>query len=810
MIRTIRLRRIRAILFLGIGVIVAGGLQTAEPKAQNVPTRVQPPRVEARTVLQTYCVTCHNERLKTAGLSLESITVEPIGEDAEVLEKVVQKVKTGAMPPAGRPRPDKATVEGFVSSLETALDQAALADPNPGRVSIHRLNRTEYTNAIRDLLALEIDGSSLLPADDSSYGFDNIADSLAMSPTLLDRYLIAAQTISRLAIGDSSIRPVVQSYEADAAWSQRQRMSEDLPFGTRGGFAVPHYFPVDGEYAIRIRLKSNIAGFIVSIQEPNQLLILLDGEQAKQVTVWCDPDDAAYSACLSGAVEANLEARVSVKAGQHVVAATFVQSPAIKEGLGPTRMPVASFAYQLGAGARARIVSIEVDGPHGVVGLGDTPSRQQVFLCRPADAADENRCAHVILSALARRAYRRPVTEADIQPLLSFFESGRREGSFDKGIELALERILVDPEFLSRVVKPASSMRAGGPTTASREREVQRISDLALASRLSFFLWSSIPDDELLDLATRGNLSDPAILEQQVRRMLTDARSRALANNFFDQWLFLRNVGDVEPDTNEFPDFDGELRDAFRQEAELFLESQLRNDRSALELLTADYTFVNQRLAEHYGIPNVYGSHFRRVTYPDDKRRGILGHGGLLTAINLYPNRTSPVKRGVWLLNNLLGAPPPPPPPDVPAFPEEASGSRLTVRERLEEHRKNPACAACHASIDPLGFALENFDAVGMWRDRDAGAPIDASGTLPDGTAFSGPRELRELLLNRREQFVTTLTKNLLTYALGRGPEYYDMPAIRKIVNETASADFRWSSLVVAITKSIPFGMTTS
>ena len=755
----------------------------------------------SRALLDRYCVTCHNETLKTANLMLDTADVDHVAEGAEVWEKVVAKLRAGVMPPAGRPRPEQTLVTSFVGHLETELDAAAAANPNAGRRGAHRLNRVEYVNAIRDLLGLEIDGRALLPADAVGYGFDNVADVLSVNPGLIERYMIVAQKISRLAVGDPTIRAEVASYRAAAMARQEARAGEDSTFGTRGGIAVRHHFPVDGEYTFAALFQRTVSGNIRGVGEPNTLELRLDGVLLEQFTVFCDPNarsQSLYGDDCSMKADENLEVRVPVTAGDHLVAADFVKNPWMREGLVPDRIPIGFYAYKNG-NVQLTVERLNIGGPYDVSGPGESETRRNIFICRPTGSDDEEACAKTILSALARHAYRRPVGDGDVETLLPFYRDGRQR-SFDAGIQLALQRILVDPEFLFRAEHQPDNVEAASSYP---------VSDIELASRLSFFLWSSIPDDELLELAARGNLSDPAVLRGQVTRMLADERATALVKNFGGQWLYLRNLREVAPDPKEYPDFDDNLRDAMQRETELFFEDQLRSDRPLADMLRADYTFINQRLAEHYDIPRVYGSHFRRVTLPDERRAGLLGQAGILVATNTYPSRTSPVKRGVWLLENILGSPPPAPPPDVPPFPEEENDTVMTVRERMEKHRENPVCATCHARIDPLGFALENFDAVGKWRDRDreAGVLIDASGQLPDGSTFNGPVELRELMLEQPEAFVSTVTQKLFTYALGRGLEYYDMPALRKVVRDAVPTDYRWSSIVTGIVESMPFQM---
>ena len=760
--------------------------------------------------------------------------VTNVGEAPEVWEKVVQKLRGGMMPPARRPRPDPQAYEGFQSWLETSLDRAAAATTAPGRVPTHRLNRAEYANAIRDLLALDIDGASLLPADDSGHGFDNLAGTLALSPVLMERYMSAARRISRLAVGDPSIGPgfTSKTYVIPINMAQNERMSEDLPFGSRAGIAVRHRFPLDGEYVIRLRLKRSVYEYIVNLDEAHDLDVRLDGRRVARFSVGGEASGKPAPLSFSGtfvaagnagypsqewdeyrtSADAGLVVRVAVRAGTRVVGVSFVGRSWEHEGVRQPRLREygATVTETTDTSSRPEgpgLESVAIDGPYAVTGQGETASRDRIFVCQPdstADPADndEARCARSILSRLARRAFRRPVNDADIQPLLLFYETGRTDGGFEAGIQAALERILIDPEFLFRIERDPAGVAPGTP---------YRLSDLELASRLSFFLWSSIPDDELLDVAASRELSDPGVLEQQVRRMLADRRATALVDNFVSQWLTLRRVGGVTPDPNLFPGFDENLREAFQRETELFVESQLREDRSVVELLSADYTFLNERLARHYGIPNVRGSRYRRVTVGDERRGGLLGHGSILS-VTSYGNRTSPVLRAKWLLENILGTPPPPPPPDVPPLPEAGpAGQPRTVRDRLAQHRRSPVCAVCHAPMDPLGFALENFDAIGQWRTTDAGLPVDASAVLADGiTTFEGPAGLRRVLLSRAEQFVETLTEKLLTYGLGRGLEYYDRPVIRSITRAAEADDYRWSSLILGVVESTPFRMRST
>ena len=784
--------------------------QISNPVAPPETTRLQssnpgsPPAAQQRAVLNRYCVTCHNQELKTAGLMLDNLDVENISEGAELWEKVLDKLRAGAMPPAGMPRPDRSTSDALVAWLETELAREATAKPNPGRPAIQRLNRAEYTNAIRDLLEVDIDGASLLPADDVSYGFDNIGDVLSVSTMLMERYLSAARKVTQLAIGDSTMRS--DTYDVHRFLVQEDRISEDLPFGSRGGMAIRHFFPLDGDYVIQIRLKRDYSGEeILGIHERHQLDVLLDGARIKLFQVGGEQDTPGSNAEKNPVeyrrtADAGLEVRFPAEAGKRLVGITFVKETTVPEGIFQPRL--AGIETKFWRDNSLSVTRVSISGPYDAKGAGNIPSRRKIFTCRPAGSGDKEACAEQILSALARRAYRRPVTDADIQTLLSLYRQVQSSQGFEAGIGMALRAILVSPEFLFRIERDPADV---APDTA------YRISDLELASRLSFFLWSSIPDDQLLDLAEAGELKDPAVLEEQVGRMLDDSRSQALVNNFAGQWLYLRNMRLVTPEQSVFPTFDQNLRHAFQRETELFFESMLREDRSVMDLLTADYTFVNERLARHYQIPNIYGNHFRRVTLRDEHRRGLLGQGSILT-VTSYANRTSPVLRGKWLLENILGTPPPPPPPNIPALKDSGQdGEALSVRERMEQHRANPACASCHEVMDPLGFALENFDGIGQWRTTsEANTPIDASGVLPDGTRFEGPVGLRELLVSRRQQFVTTVTERLLTYALGRGVENYDAPAVRKIIQEATPSDYRWSSITMGIVKSVPFQMRRS
>ena len=754
------------------------------------PASAPSPLTRYRALLDRYCAGCHNRQLKTAGVELDHLDLARAGDDAPVWEKVVRQLRTGMMPPQEMPQPPAEERSAFMSWLESALDRAAEIDPDPGRPAAYRLTRTQYANAIRELLALEIDGPSLLPPDDPAFGFDNIADSLSFSPLLLERYLSAARKISRLAVGDATMQPAAATYATSPLAVQSGRMSEELPFGSGGGLAIRHRFPLDGEYVMTISLQRR------RTSRPRQLDVRLDAKRLRLIRLEGQDGRSAYGQPAAP----DLTVRFPAEAGTRTVAVSFLRRAPAPEGLGPARLPVGSLR---GGHSDFGVRSVRIDGPFLAQGPGDTPSRRLIFICRPISAgeAGELDCARRILAHLARRAYRRPVTNGDVDPLLDFYRQGRSRGGFDAGVQVALERILVDPEFLFRVEREP----AAAPSTAFN------LGDLDLASRLSFFLWSSVPDEKLLEAAIAGKLSEPPVLEDQVRRMLADPRSRTLVTNFAAQWLHLRNLRAVTPDENRYPEWDDNLREALRRETELFLESQLVRDRSVTELLDAGYTFVNERLARHYGIPHVYGNRFRRVDLDDERRRGLLGQGSVLT-VTSYATRTSPVLRGKWLLENILGTKVPPPPANVPELPEHGEAARpASLRQRMEQHSRNPACSSCHRLMDPLGFALENFDAIGRWRDRSQdGVPINSLATLPDGTAIHGPADLRSVILNRRREFIETLTGKLLTYAVGRGVEHYDMPAIREIMREAAPSNYRWSALILGIVKSRPFRMKRS
>ena len=786
---------------------------------------------EARALLNRYCVACHNRRTLTAGLALDTLDVSQVETNAATWEHVIRRLRANAMPPAGRPRPAAATTHGFIEWLEAELDRAGLESPDPGRPAVHRLNRAEYANAIRDIFGLEIDVNALLPADDEQEGFDNIAEVLSVSPTLIERYLAAARRISQLVVGDTSVRAVSEVYPIHGAVDQDGPVSDDLPFGSRGGVAIEHHFPVDGEYVIRFSLRKQEYGYVRGLGRAHELDVRVDGERVGGFTVGRDWDQGqrppmGYAGKFESIYDSSsfpewelyalhadegLEVRTSVSAGRHQVGLSFHRRPALPEGILPLPLDRSTYSYGQNEFQEGNpgVSEVQIIGPYNPTGAAGLPSRERLFVCEPTGGvAEEERCARTILSTLARQAYRRPATAADVETLLPFYRDGRADGGFDVGIQAAVERLLVDPEFLFRIETDPAGVPAGTP---------YRLADLELASRLSFFLWSSIPDDELLDVAAAGRLSEPQVLDEQIERMLADPRSKALVENFAGQWLQLRKLRNATPDTATYTAFDENLREAMWQETELFLENELREDRPVVNALRANYTFVNERLARHYGIPDVHGVHFRRVDYPDDTRGGILGHASLLT-ITSYANRTSPVVRGVWLLENVLGTPPSPPPPDVPSLPTANEGEApRSVRERLEQHRNNAVCASCHSTIDPLGFALEQYDAIGRWRATnggntpfDTGIPINASGTLIDGTEVHGLAGLRNVILNREGQFVETVTEKLLTYALGRTLEHYDMPVVRQISRQTAPGDLTWSTLVSSVVKSTPFLMRRS
>jgi mono/diheme cytochrome c family protein len=800
---TARTRRSRHLLlwFLcGLSVLGVDGYVRAAGPPQQAPATSAPAaaaKSPERALLDQYCVTCHNQRTKTGNVTFDTLDLGQLADHAAVWEKAVRKLRGGMMPPPGVRRPEQASVDSFVSWLERSLDQAAAANPNPGRVALHRLNRAEYANAIDDLLGLHIDAGLFLPQDEEADGFDNVASVLKVSPSFLDQYISAARIVSTRAVGNPSPKPTSATYRPTRGTDQGAHI-EGLPLGTRGGLIVEHFFPADGEYKLNISGLAT-AGYVRGMEFQHTLVATIDGAKVFTGQIGGEADMKAIDQLQAPAVAAvngrfqNLPFKVT--AGPHKIGVTFIARSyaesdevlfAFRPGIGEERIP--------------RVASVEVVGPFNPVGLSDTPSRQRIFICHPANASAELPCATKIISTFARRAFRRPVTEADLQAPLGFYRKARDSGDFDLAIRDGLTAILASPKFLFRAERLPANVQPGA---------VYRISDLDLASRLSFFLAGRLPDDELLDVAEKGRLSDPKVLEAQVRRLLAAPTANFLVTSFAFQWLKVRGIDNIDPDAVLFPNFDDGLRDAFRKEMELFVGSILHEDRSVLDLLTADHTFVNERLALHYGIPNIRGAQFRRVTLTDPNRWGLLGKGSVLMTTS-YANRTAPVLRGAWILENIIGTPPAAPPPDVEGFKENKEGEKArSVREIMEQHRSKPSCNACHGVMDPLGFSLENYDAIGEWRakDRYAGSPIDASGKLVDGTPVNSPADLRVALMKRPEQFVQTMTEKLMTYGLGRSIEYYDMPSIRAIVRDAARDHYRFSSLVMGIVKSPAFQM---
>ncbi|HTP31182.1 MAG TPA: DUF1592 domain-containing protein [Candidatus Acidoferrales bacterium] len=745
-----------------------------------------------RAFLNQYCAYCHNDQTKSGGMSL--VHVSP-----ELGEKIIRKVRVGMMPPPGMPRPATEAAKTFVASLETTIDQAAGAHPDPGRPALHRLNRTEYANSIRDLLGLQIDVTALLPADDMSHGFDNMADVLTMSPALMEGYIRAAGRISREAMGDPSARAITSTYSIPRVLSQVRHV-EGTPLGTRGGMALFHNFPADGKYVFKVGFYYSPTGPLYGMNQGKgqQIEIAIDGERVALLDI---------NPAMTLAKDGIKTEPIAVKAGPQRVSASFPQKAdgPIEDEYRMVEQSLVDVSVGTVPGMTTlpHLHELSITGPAKVEGISETAARRRILTCKPVTARDEIPCAKQILAPLARQAYRRPVTDNDLEPLLGFYQSGRNEGDFDAGIRTALQAILANPEFVFRFERTPAGVAPGAN---------YRIGELELASRLSFFLWSGPPDEALIAAAAQGRLRDPAVLEKQVRRMLADPRSASLATTFAGQWLHLQNLKIANPDLFEFPDFDRTLANSMRRETELLFENIMREDRSVLELLTADYTFVDERLAKHYGVPNVMGSRFRRVSVTDPNRYGVLGHGGILT-LTSTALRTSPVQRGKYVMEVLLGVPPPPPPPNVPALPENADlrtghvAKPLSVRERLEEHRKNPTCAGCHQLMDPIGFALENFDAVGVWRTNDSGFKIDPSGKMFDGAKLSGPVSLRQAVLNHSDAFLGTFTENLLAYGLGRVPESFDMPVVRAIGRDAARTGNRFSSYILGVVKSTPFQM---
>jgi mono/diheme cytochrome c family protein len=807
--------------------------QTQTPTPQQ---NTQAASAAAAATIKQYCVGCHSAALKTGGVVLDPTSLDRVASNAETWERAIKQLRAKSMPPVPMPRPDAATYDRVATYLETELDRAATAKPNPGDLpNLHRLTRTEYHNAIRDLLAIddlpkEMDYTLLLPSDNASSGFDNIADLLYVSPATMERYLDASTKISRLAVGDPAMPVMVNIYRTPLEGPQDSQV-EELAFGTRGGTAIRSYFPLDGEYEINVELAGQA-------RDQHQLEITVDGERKQIVTLGGNagrggrgrgagpapgatgggpgpvaaaggivpgPGGTVPPGAIAGGAPGGgrggrggpspTDFRIAVKAGPRLIGVTFVQkTQALDEATLHPR--------QRSRGTQPSIASVTIRGPYNSTGPGDTPSRQRIFVCRPANVAAEPACAKQIVSTLARRAYRRPVTDADVSTLMAFYDNGRKERDFDLGIQRALERLLVSPQFLYRIERDPAGAAVGSAHT---------VSDLELASRLSFFLWSSIPDDELLNIAASGKLKQPGVLEQQVKRMLADQRSESMVNNFAAQWLYLRDVDLKAPDLFVFRDFDEGLRESFEKETDLFLDSILRENRSVLELLTANYTFVNERLAKHYGIPNIRGAEFQKVTFPKDSPRGgLLGQGGILL-LTSYSTRTSPVLRGKYILENLLAAAPPPPPANVPSLKTEnaKSGEQISLREAMAQHRTDPACANCHARMDPIGFAMENFDAIGKWRDHDGVNAIDVNSKLPDGTVVDGLAGVKQLLLNDPQRFVGAMTQKLLMYAIGRNVQYFDEPAVRKIVRDSVADNYKFDSLVLGVVKSAPFQMRT-
>ncbi|HTW63581.1 MAG TPA: DUF1592 domain-containing protein [Bryobacteraceae bacterium] len=748
-------------------------------------------------LVHKYCQGCHNDKLKSGGFSWAHVDLSKPGENAEQLEKVIRKLGAGLMPPVGMPRPDVATTRSFVASLESGIDHAAAAHPYPGRPALHRLNRTEYANSIRDLLGVKVDVAPLLPADDMSHGFDNMADALNFSPALMDAYIRAAGKISRLAVGDIDTAPYVTTYQLSKSVAQRRHV-EGTPIGTRGGMSVVYDFPLDAEYVFKMTFYYSVDGPLYgkSQGKGQQIEVSINGERVALLDI--DPKRTKWDDLQTPPIK--------VKAGPQRVSAAFIQ-----HSEGPLEDVVSPIEYSLvdlneadmaGLTSLPHLHDLAISGPYNASGLGNTPSRRKIFACHPT-SGDDIDCAKKIITRLVRQAYRKPADDSDVEELLNLYVAGRNRDGFEGGIRLAIQAMIADPKFIFRF-EPTPDNVAPGAT--------YRISDLELASRLSYFLWSSAPDDELLSLASAGKLKDPAVLEQQVRRMLADPKSESLSSNFAYEWLHLQNLKDAQPDAYLYPNFDKNLAQAMQHETELFFDSFVRQDRNILGLLTADYTYVDEILAKHYKIPDVLGSRFRRVEIPDENRRGLLGQGSILTLTSIS-NRTSPVQRGKYVLEVLLGTPPPPPPPNVPALPENASSGELkelSVRQRMEIHRKNPTCAACHKIMDPIGFSLENFDATGAWRINDGGLPVDAAGQMFDGTKLDGPASLRQAILKHSDAFLGTFTESLLAYGLGRVIDYRDMPTVRSIARQAAAQDNRFSAFVLGVVNSVPFETSTA
>jgi len=783
----------------GIAGLIALTATACDLRAEQPALKASPSRVSAgaplvRSFVGKYCVDCHQGDEPAGRLTFDLGGSDDLRDDTDAWEKVVHKLRSRQMPPLDAPRPAETEYEGALSILVRELDELAEKQPNPGRTeTFRRLTRTEYQNAVRDLFGLDIDVTELLPRDESSHGFDNVTVG-DLSATRLDRYITAAQKISRLVVGSFGRGPACETIRIRPDVTQDEHV-EGLPLGTRGGALVPFHFPQDGEYEVQVRLARDRNEEIEGLRDQHEVEFLLDRARIELLTVKpAKPDEVADNA------DAHLKTRVRVSAGPHQLGVTFLKNPSSLQEI--RRQPLnVHFNMHRHPRIGPAVYQISITGPYSPTGPGETPSRGRIFVCDPTGPGENERCAERILSPVMRRAYRRPVSDADLAEPMKFFRSAREDGDFDAGIEAALASILVSPNFLFRIEQDPDG---------ATPNQTYRISDLELASRLSFFLWSSVPDDELLDAAIQGTLRTPEILEQQVRRMLADSRSSSLVTNYAGQWLHLRNLDSITPDARLFPDFDDNLRQAFRRETELVFESMVREDRSVLDLISADDTYLNERLAKHYGIPYVFGSHFRRVTVDDETHRGGLLRQGSILFVTSYPTRTSPVIRGNWILENILGSPAPPPPANVPALKDQTVSASLSVRARLAEHRANAVCAGCHGLMDPVGFALENFDAVGRWRTEEDGEAIDASGGLPGGSQFAGVEGLERELLRQPEQFVGTLTEKLMAYALGRGIEPYDAPAIRKIVLQAREADFHFSSLIIGIVNSTPFQMRRS
>lgn len=788
-------------------LLVSGGDAAAEQQPDAA--------AQYRSVLNRYCVTCHNSVLKTADLMLDQADIANVSASPLMWERVVTKLSLSAMPPVGVPRPDEQFYNGFAGYLQSELDRTAAENRDPGRPTVHRLNRTEYANAIHDLLHIEINVEELLPADNIGSGFDNIAEVLAVSPLLMERYIFAAGRIAKLAVGPDKMQPGSDSYTFSNFHTQDERMSEDLPFGSSGGATLKYRFPLDGEYTLDVRLHKNLEGYIRGLREEHTIDVRLNHKRVGTLTVGGevhgrsgpiftenqvvqysgDNEQVGYEFTADEA----LQIRFPATAGTHLVGVSFVENNSKPTGIRTPRLTLPDIAAY--KGGHPTVSHLIITGPFGASGPGDTASRKKIFICSPAPnapASEQEACARTILSTLARQAYRRPVQDDEVDGLLSLYRDGQVDGGFERGIELALQGIIAGPEFLFRIEADPPGVRAG---------DVYAVSDLELASRLSFFLWSSAPDEELLEVAEQGRLTDPAMLQRQVRRMISDARFEAFLANFGKQWLAIRNVDIAEPNLSIFPEYDAELRDAFKQEMLLWFSNMVRQDRSVLELLTSDTTYVNERLARHYGIPDVAGIRFRPVSLQAlPERQGLWGKGGLLMA-TAYNNRTSPVVRGKWVLENLLNMPPPPPPEDVPALQVSSEGKALTLKQAMEKHRANPVCASCHKLMDPIGFALENFDAIGGHRTRyaEADADVDASGLLFDGQKFESAQEFRGEFMRHSERVVHTVAEKVLTYALGRGLQYYDQPAVREIVRQSAAENYNWSSVIMGVIESTPF-----